>query len=48
VAAGPVEKYADLFFRLAYLGYVLAMVVAAVIVIRLVWRWLRGKNTDDD
>jgi hypothetical protein len=48
VAAGPQERYAELFFRLAYLGYILAMVVAAVIVVRLVWRWLRGKSTDED
>ena len=29
--------------RIAYIGYVLAMLIAAAIVVRLVWRWIRGK-----
>ena len=48
VAAGPQEQYAWIFFRVSYFGYLLAMVVAALIALRLVWRWLRGRNTDDD
>ena len=48
VAAGPQEQYTRIFFRVSYFGYLLAMVVAAIIVLRLVWRWLRGRNTDDD
>ena len=34
--------------RLAYLGYIFAMVIAMIIVLRLVWRWLRGKEADKD
>jgi predicted unusual protein kinase regulating ubiquinone biosynthesis (AarF/ABC1/UbiB family) len=48
VAAASLEKYSDLFFRIAYLGYIIAMALAAVIGIRLVWRWLRRKNVDED
>jgi ubiquinone biosynthesis protein len=48
VAAGPQEQYARTFFRISYFGYLLAMVVAALIALRLVWRWLRGRNTDED
>jgi ubiquinone biosynthesis protein len=48
VAAGSQEQYAWIFFRISYFGYLLAMVVAALIVLRLVWRWLRGRNTDED
>ena len=48
VAAASLEQYSDLFFRIAYLGYIIAMTLAAVIGIRLVWRWLRRKNVDED
>jgi len=48
VAAGPQERYWQLFFEFSYFGYVLAMVLAGLIAIRLVWRWLRRKNTDED
>ncbi len=34
----------DFMFRLAYFGYIFAMVVAIVIVAKLVWDWLRGKK----
>ena len=34
--------------RLAYLGYIFAMVIAMIIVLRLVWRWLKGKAADED
>ena len=30
-------------FRLAYFGYIFAMIVAILIVFRLVWNWIRGK-----
>jgi ubiquinone biosynthesis protein len=42
------ERYQQLFFDLTYFGYMLGMVLAAFIAIRLVWRWLRRKNTDED
>jgi ubiquinone biosynthesis protein len=38
----------DFLGRLAYLGYVLAMIVAALIVIRLGWNWLRGRGPEED
>jgi ubiquinone biosynthesis protein len=38
----------DLFFRIAYIGYVLAMVVAVIVLLRLVWRWIRGKSPAED
>ena len=34
----------ELILRLAYFGYVFSMVIAAIIVIKLVWDWLRGKK----
>ncbi len=34
--------------RMAYLGYVLAMIVGALIVIRLGWNWLRGRPPEGD
>jgi hypothetical protein len=34
----------DAFYRLAYFGYIFAMVIAVIIVIKLVWDWLRGKK----
>jgi hypothetical protein len=34
----------NLIFRLAYFGYIFAMIIAAIIVIKLVWDWLRGKK----
>jgi ubiquinone biosynthesis protein len=33
----------DLFFRMAYIGYVLPMIIAVLILLRLIWRWIRGK-----
>ena len=35
-------------FRMAYLGYIIPMVVALIIVFRLVWHWLRGKEATED
>jgi uncharacterized membrane protein len=37
-----------LLFRMAYLGYIIPMIVALVIVFRLVWHWLRGKEATED
>jgi predicted unusual protein kinase regulating ubiquinone biosynthesis (AarF/ABC1/UbiB family) len=34
----------DFIFRLAYFGYIFAMVIAIIIVIKLVWDWLRGRT----
>ena len=34
----------DFVFRLGYLGYVFSMVVAIIIVLALVWRWLRAPH----
>jgi ubiquinone biosynthesis protein len=33
----------DLFFRVSYLGYVIPMLIAILILVRLIWRALRGK-----
>ena len=38
----------DLFFRMAYIGYVLAIVVAILVLLRLIWRWIRGKPPAQD
>jgi len=34
--------------KVAYLGYVLAMIIAAIVVIRLGWSLLRGGGSDED
>jgi len=50
IAAGVVaftgsdDEVWDFIFRLAYFGYIFAMIIAAIIVIKLVWDWLRGKK----
>jgi len=36
------------FFRLAYVGYIVAMFAAILIVIPLVWRWVRGKTDEEE
>jgi ubiquinone biosynthesis protein len=41
---GTEDEIWDFIFRLAYFGYVFAMIIAAIIVIKLVWDWLRGKK----
>ena len=41
--AGDQSEFWDFIFRLAYFGYIFAMAMAILIVIRLVWRWIRGK-----
>jgi predicted unusual protein kinase regulating ubiquinone biosynthesis (AarF/ABC1/UbiB family) len=40
----PEEQIWEFFFRLSYLGFVAAMAVAIVIVLRLLWRWIRGET----
>ena len=40
----PVGQLWDFLFRLSYLGFVAAMVVAILIVLLLLWRWIRGGN----
>ena len=34
--------------RLAYLGFVVPMLVAILLVLRLIWRWIRGENPMGD
>jgi ubiquinone biosynthesis protein len=41
--SGTDSEFWDFIFRLAYFGYIFAMVIAVVIVIKLVWSWMRGK-----
>ena len=43
--AGPIWTFA---FRLSYLGFVAAMVLAILIVLRLMWRWIRGDKPTRD
>jgi ubiquinone biosynthesis protein len=38
----------DLLTRIAVLGYTLSSIVAGLIILRLVWRWLRGKDPTAD
>jgi ubiquinone biosynthesis protein len=38
----------DLLTRIAVLGYTLSSIVAGFIILRLVWRWLRGKDPTAD
>jgi ubiquinone biosynthesis protein len=38
----------DQLFRVAYFGYLFSMSVAAIMVLRLIWRWLRGKDPVGD
>jgi predicted unusual protein kinase regulating ubiquinone biosynthesis (AarF/ABC1/UbiB family) len=40
----PDEQYWGFASRLAYLGFVVPMVVAIFIVLRLLWRWFRGET----
>ena len=44
----PAGRLWDFAFRLSYLGFVAAMVIAIVIVLRLVLRWIRGKDPLED
>jgi hypothetical protein len=38
----------DLLTRIAPLGFVIALILSFLIVLRLVWRWLRGATPDED
>jgi ubiquinone biosynthesis protein len=39
----PTGRYWDIASRLAYIGFVVAMVVGILIVLRLLWRWVSGR-----
>jgi len=38
----------DLVARIAPVGFVVALILTFLIVLRLTWRWLRGKAADED
>jgi ubiquinone biosynthesis protein len=42
---GLVSEGWNFLFRVAYAGYVLSMIVAVLLVLRLLWQWFRGKST---
>jgi ubiquinone biosynthesis protein len=44
----PEDQIWEFFFRLSYLGFVAAMVVAIFIVLRSLWRWIRGDSAVRD
>jgi ubiquinone biosynthesis protein len=44
----PDGQYWGFASRLAYLGFVVPMVVAILIVLRLLWRWMRGETAVQD
>jgi len=44
----PEGQYWSFASRLAYLGFVVPMVVAILIVLRLLWRWIRGDSAVRD
>jgi ubiquinone biosynthesis protein len=44
----PAGEYWGFASRLAYLGFVVPMLLAIFIVLRLLWRWIRGKGTSYD
>jgi len=46
--AQPTGRYWDLASRLAYVGFVVAMIAGIVIVFRLLWRWIRGRPPAQD
>lgn len=41
-------QYWDFIARIAVLGYIFSSIIAVLIVLRLVWRWLRGRPADQD
>jgi ubiquinone biosynthesis protein len=41
-------KYWDFIAQIAVLGYIFSSLIAAFIVLRLVWRWIRGREPDQD
>ena len=44
----PEGRYWGFASRLAYLGFVVPMLVAILIVLRLLWRWIRGDTAAQD
>jgi predicted unusual protein kinase regulating ubiquinone biosynthesis (AarF/ABC1/UbiB family) len=46
--AEPVGRIWEFAFRLSYLGFVTAMIVGILIVLRLLWRWIRGDKPTRD
>ncbi|MFN2219453.1 MAG: ABC1 kinase family protein [Anaerolineae bacterium] len=44
----PTGRYWDFAGRLAYLGFVAPMLVAVLIVLRLLWRWISGRTAVRD
>jgi predicted unusual protein kinase regulating ubiquinone biosynthesis (AarF/ABC1/UbiB family) len=44
----PDGQYWGFAARLAYLGFVAPMIVAILLVLRLMWRWIRGENPLQD
>jgi ubiquinone biosynthesis protein len=44
----PEGEYWGFASRLAYLGFVVPMIVAILLVLRLLWRWIRGETTMRD
>ena len=54
IAISAIRGYAaqggiwELFSRMAYIGYVLPMLVAVLVLLRLVWHWIRGRPPIDD
>lgn len=45
---GPLAEVWNFVSRLAYVGYVLSMFLAMILVARLIWRWFRGRNSPED
>jgi len=41
-------KYWDTITQIAVFGYIFSSLIAAVVVLRLIWRWLRGQPADKD
>lgn len=46
--AEPTEAIWGYVYDLAYIGFTFSMLIAAIIVLRLVWRWMRGKSFEKD
>jgi ubiquinone biosynthesis protein len=42
------DPFWDFVFKLSYIGFIFSMLMTAFIVLRLVWRWMRGKSFDKD
>jgi predicted unusual protein kinase regulating ubiquinone biosynthesis (AarF/ABC1/UbiB family) len=46
--AGPSEEAWGFVYNLAYFFFLFAMLITALILLRLVWRWLRRQRFDED